>query len=202
MGSGYLLNPLMLIINTVFDLYVMLVLLRFMFQAFRADFYNPVSQFVVKVTSPPLKFFRRFIPSVAGHDTAAIVLAVILIGIKLLILKALGVPYSEIAGVAAPVARVGILGLVIIAFAELLSLTLSIFLFSIIILVVLSWVNPGAYNPVTQLIQTIADPVLRPFKKFMPDMGGLDLSPLVASLALMVAKMLLVPPVVYLATLF
>jgi len=202
MGSGYLLNPLMLIVNTAFDLYIMLVLLRFMFQAFRADFYNPVSQFVVKATTPPLKFLRRFIPSIAGHDTAAIVLAILIIGLKLGILRALGVPFSEIAGVAAPIGSVGILGLVIIAIAELLALTLSVFLFAIIILVVLSWVSPGAYNPVTQLIQTIANPVMRPIQKLMPNLGGLDLSPLVASLAIMILKMLIIPPIIYLATLF
>ncbi len=200
MGSGYLINPLMLIINTVFDLYVMLVLLRFLFQAFRADFYNPVSKFIVKVTSPPLKFLRRFIPSVAGQDTSAFVLAISLIMIKLLVLKSLGVPVIEIAGVGAPIASVSILGLLIIALAELLSLTLSVFLFSIIILVVLSWVSPGAYSPVTQLIQTIANPVTSPIKKIMPDLGGLDLSPLVASLAIMIIKMLLVPPIIHLAT--
>ncbi len=202
MGSGYLLNPLMLIINTIFDLYVMLVLLRFMFQAFRADFYNPVSQFVVKATTPPLKLLRRFIPSVAGHDTAAIVLAILLIGIKLFILKALGVPYSEIAGVAAPIASVSVLGLIIIAVAELLALTLSVFLFAIIILVILSWVSPGTFNPVTQLIQTIANPVMNPIKKIMPNLGGLDLSPLVATMVIMIAKMLIIPPIIYVATLF
>jgi len=202
MGSGYLLNPLMLVINTVFDLYIMLVLLRFMFQAFRADFYNPVSQFIVKATTPPLKLLRRFIPSIAGHDTAAIVLAILLIGVKLLILKSLGVPYSEIAGVAAPIASVSVLGLIIIAVAELLALTLSIFLFSIIILVILSWVSPGTFNPVTQLVQTIANPVMSPIKKIVPNMGGLDLSPLIATLVIMLAKMLLIPPVIYVATLF
>jgi len=202
MGSGYYLNPLMLIINTAFDLYVMLVLLRFMFQAFRADFYNPVSQFVVKATTPPLKLLRRFIPSIAGHDTAAIVLAILLIGIKLVLLKALGVSVSEIAGVAAPIGQVGFIGLVIIAIAELVALTLSVFLFAIIILVVLSWVSPGAYNPVTQLIQTIANPVMKPIQKILPNIGGLDLSPLAATLAIMLLKMLLVPPIIYFATLF
>lgn len=202
MGSGYLLNPLMLIINTVFDLYIMLVLLRFMFQAFRADFYNPVSQFVVKATTPPLKFFRRFIPSVGGHDTAAIVLAILLIGLKLVILKSLGIEVIQIANVAAPIASLNPMGLIIIAMAELLALTLNIFLFSIIIIVILSWISPGTYNPVAQLIQTIADPVMRPIRKIMPNLGGLDLSPIVATLAIMILKMLLIPPVVYLAMQF
>ncbi|MBL7002598.1 MAG: YggT family protein [Gammaproteobacteria bacterium] len=202
MGSGYLLNPLMLLINTVFDLYIMLVLLRFMLQAFRADFYNQVSQFVVKATTPPLKYLRRFIPSVGGHDTAAIVLAVMLITLKLLLLESLGVPFTDIAGVAAPITSVSILGLLVIAFAELLALALNIFLFAVIIIVILSWVSPGAYNPITQLIQSIANPVMGPIQRVMPNLGGLDLSPLVATLAIMLAKMIIIPPIIYFATLF
>ena len=80
MGSGYLTSPLMLIINTLFDLYILLVLLRFLLQMLRADFYNPVSQFIVKLTTYPLKALRRVIPSVAGQDTAAIVLCLMQIG--------------------------------------------------------------------------------------------------------------------------
>lgn len=192
----------MLVINTVFDLYIMLLLLRFMLQAFRADFYNPVAQFIVKVSTPPLKFLRRFIPSIAGHDTSAIVLALVLIVIKLLILKILAVPFIEIAGATVAIASAGFISLVIIAMAELLALTLNVFLFAIIILVVLSWLSPSAYNPVTRLIQTIANPVMRPIKKVMPNFAGLDLSPLVATLAIMMLKMLLIPPIVYWATLF
>lgn len=201
MGSNYLINPLMFIINSVFDLYIMLVVLRFMFQAFRADFYNPVSQFVVKVTALPLRFLRRFIPSISGHDTAAIVLALLLILLKFLLLIALGVPYVEMANVAAPIAAVSWLGLLVIAFAELLALTLSIFLFAIIIMVIFSWISPGGYNPMIQLIQTIVQPVMRPVQRVMPNLGGLDLSPLVATLGIMLLKMLLIPPIVYAATL-
>ena len=68
MGSGYLLSPLMLIINTIFDLYILMVLLRFLLQMLRADFYNPVSQFIVRLTTPPLHLLRRIIPSIAGQD--------------------------------------------------------------------------------------------------------------------------------------
>ena len=77
MGSGYLISPLMLVINTLFDLYILLVLLRFLLQMLRADFYNPVSQFIVKLATYPLKILRRVIPSVGGQDTAAIVLCLV-----------------------------------------------------------------------------------------------------------------------------
>ena len=70
MGSGYLTSPLLLIIHTVFDLYVLLVLLRFLLQMLRADFYNPMSQFVVRATTPALKLFRKVIPGFAGHACA------------------------------------------------------------------------------------------------------------------------------------
>ncbi|MFZ9039964.1 MAG: YggT family protein, partial [Gammaproteobacteria bacterium] len=92
MDSGYLLSPLMLIINTLFDLYILLVLLRFLFQMLRADFYNPVSQFIVKLTTPPLKILRRVIPSVGGQDAASIVLCLLLIYAKFLLMRALSIP--------------------------------------------------------------------------------------------------------------
>ncbi len=196
MGSGYLVSPLMLIINTLFDLYVLLVLLRFLLQMLRADFYNPVSQFVVRVTTPPLRPLRRVIPSISGQDTASIVLCLIVIYIKFLILRLLDVPAIQIGTAAAPIGSASYAGLVVLGIADLVSLTLTVFLIAIIIQVILSWINPGHYNPVIGLVNRIAEPVLRPIRRFIPPIGGLDLSPLFACLALMVAKMLIVPPII------
>lgn len=200
MGSNYLTSPLMLIINTLFDLYIFLVLLRFLLQAFRADFYNPVSQFIVKATTPPLRILRRFIPSISGQDTAAIVLCLTLIYLKFLILRGLDIPGVPIGNVSAPIGAVSYLGLVIYAIADLVSLTLTIFLIAIIIQVILSWISPGQYNPVIGLVHSIARPALRPFQKFIPPLGGIDLTPLFASLGIMVLKMLIIPPIVYLGS--
>ena len=197
MGSGYIANPLMLIINTLFDLYILLVLLRFLLQMLRADFYNPISQFIVRLTTPPLQIFRRVIPSVAGQDSASIVLCIVLIYIKFLISRMLDIAFVPISTAMAPIGDASYGGLIIIAIADLVALTFTVFLGAIIIQVILSWINPGQYNPVVGLISRIADPVLRPFRKIIPPMGGLDLTPLFAILLLMVAKMLLVPPIVY-----
>ncbi len=198
MGSGYLLSPLMLIINTLFDLYVLLVLLRFLLQMFRADFYNPVSQFVVRVTTPPLRPLRRVIPSIGGQDTASIVLCLVVIYVKFLILRLLDIPAVQISNALAPIGSASYAGLLVFCIADLISLTLTVFLIAIIIQVILSWVNPGLYTPVIGLVNRIAEPVLRPIKRIVPPLGGLDLSPLFACLALMVAKMLIVPPIVLL----
>ena len=200
MGSNYLISPLTLIINTLFDLYILLVLLRFLLQAFRADFYNPVSQFIVKATTPPLRFFRRFIPSVSGQDIASIVLCLTLIYLKFMLLRLLDIPGVPIANVTAPIGGVSYLGLLIYAFADLLALTLTVFLIAVIIQVVISWISPGQHNPVIGLVHSLAEPALKPFRKFLPSLGGLDLSPLFATLGILVIKMLVVPPIVYLGS--
>ncbi len=200
MGSNYLTSPLMLIINTLFDLYIFLVLLRFLLQAFRADFYNPVSQFIIKASTPPLRMLRRFIPSMSGQDTAAIVLCLALIYIKFIILRTLDIPAVPIGNATAAIGSVSYVGLLIYAIADLISLTLTIFLIAIIIQVILSWISPGQYNPVIGLVQSIARPALRPFQKLIPPLGGLDLTPLFATLGIMVLKMLIIPPIVYLGS--
>ncbi|MCP4490806.1 MAG: YggT family protein [Gammaproteobacteria bacterium] len=198
MNSNYLTSPLMLVINTLFDLYILLVLLRFMLQAFRADFYNPVSQFIVKATTPPLRFLRRIIPSISGQDTAAIVLCLLLIYAKFILLRMLDIPGAPISNYTAPIGSVSYLGLFIFTIADLISLSLTVFLVAVIIQVILSWVSPGQYNPVIGLVHSIAEPALRPFQKLIPHLGGLDLSPLFASLGIMVLKMLVIPPILYL----
>ena len=199
MGSSYFTSPLTLIITTLFDLYVLLVLLRFMLQMFRADFYNPVSQFIVKVTSPPLKFLRRGIPSLAGQDTSAILLCLLLTFIKFVLLRLLDVEVVHINNTPAYIGGVSYLGLMIYSLADLISLFFGVFLIAILIQVVLSWINPGTYNPVIGLVHTLAAPVLRLIQKFIPPIGGLDISPLFAMLGIVVIKMLLIPPIMSLA---
>ena len=202
MGSSYLTSPLTLIINTIFDLYVLLVLLRFMLQMLRADFYNPVSQFIVRLTSPPLKILRRVIPSLGGQDTSAILLCLVIVYTKFILLRLLNTGAIHIGGILVSIDGTGYLGLLIYSFADLISLFLTIFLIAIIIQVILSWVNPGHYNPVVGLVNTLAAPALRPVKKIVPAIGGLDLSPIIATLMIYVAKMLIIPPIIYLGSQF
>jgi YggT family protein len=200
MGSGYLLSPLMLIINTLFDLYILLVLLRFLLQMLRADFYNPVSQFITKLTMPPLRLLRRFIPSIGGQDSASIVLCLLLIYAKFLLMRALSIPAAHIGGVMAPIGGVSYAGLLVLSVADLVALVLTVFLGAIIIQVIISWVSPGNYNPVIGLVNRLADPILKPIRKFIPPLGGIDLTPLFASLLLLIAKMLIVPPIIFLGS--
>jgi YggT family protein len=184
--NEYLLNPLEFIITTLFQLYILVVMLRFLLQWVRADFYNPVSQFIVKVTNPPLKPMRRMIPGLGGLDMAAVVLMLLLQFLSLALIVLLR--GSDINPVV----------LFVWSFAELLELAFNVFIFAIIIQDILSWINPGHYNPISSLLYSLTEPLLRPARKLIPPIQGLDLSPLLVLIALQVIKMLVIPPLRYL----
>jgi YggT family protein len=183
MGAGYLTQPAVFLVQVLFGLYATLVVLRFLLQLTRADFYNPLSQFIVKATRPLLNPLRRVIPGVSGMDLASLVLAWLVIAIEqLAILGLAGAGFQP--GAAA-----------LLAIPEMISLIINIFLFAILIQVIISWVNPGSYNPVINLIHALTEPLLAPVRRRMPEMGGLDLSPMVVMIGLVVLEMLLVPPI-------
>jgi YggT family protein len=183
MESGYLSTPAVFLVQVIFGLYATLVLLRLLLQMVRADFYNPLSQFIVKATSPALNPLRRVIPGLAGIDTASLVLAWIVISLEqLAILSITGFGFQPVAAM-------------LLAIPEMISLTINIFLFAILIGVIISWINPGSYNPAISLIHSLTEPLLAPVRRRMPQMGGLDLSPMVVMVGLVVLEMLLIPPI-------
>jgi YggT family protein len=171
--SGFA-EALIYIVQTLGSLYLLIVLLRFILQLVRADFYNPLSQFTVKATQPLLKPLRRIIPGFGGLDLASLALA-ILVQLVLMVVVIL------IAG-ANPLAAG--LQLLVWAIIAVTSLFLKIFFFAMIISVILSWVAPGSYNPGAQLVNQICEPLLAPFRKLIPSLGGLDISPIFAFIAL------------------
>ncbi|HHH13119.1 MAG TPA: YggT family protein [Thiolapillus brandeum] len=182
MGSDYLTNPLVFLFQTLFDLYILVVLLRFLLQLVRADFYNPISQFVVKITSPLLLPLRRVVPAVRGLDTASLVLAWGLKTLELVLVL------WFTAG------SLSLLLPLLMAIPELVELTINIFFWAILIQAILSWVNPGVYNPASALLYSLTLPLLRPAQRIIPPIGGIDLSPMAVMLGLIVLKMLILPP--------
>ena len=183
MGGGYLTQPAGFLVQVLFGLYATLVVLRFLLQLTRADFYNPLSQVIVKATRPLLNPLRRVIPGVSGIDLASLVLAWLVITIEqLAILGLAGAGFQPAAAA-------------LLAIPEMISLIINIFLFAILIQVIMSWVNPGGYNPAIKLIHGLTEPLLAPARRRMPDMGGLDLSPMIVMIGLVVLEMLLVPPI-------
>jgi len=187
--DGYLTNPLQFVINTLFQLYITVVMVRFLLQLVRADFYNPVSQFVVKVTNPLLRPLRRIIPGWGGIDVAALLLMLLLQLLSLTLIMLLS-RHGFSVGILIP-----------LSLAQLVELAFNVYIVAIIVQAILSWFNPAHYNPVSSILFSLTEPLLRPARRLLPPVSGIDLSPLLVLLALQVAKMLVIPPIVYLASL-
>ena len=183
MDNPYATDATVFLIRTVFGLFLMLVMLRLLLQMVRADFYNPISQFIVKATSWSIKPLRRIIPGLGGIDLASVVL---LMAVQMLSIFLI----SLTRGMTVPIA-----GIAVLAVAELINLVFTIYLITLIAQAVLSWIGPGTYNPLTSLLYTLNEPVLRPIRRLIPVISGIDLSPLVALIAIQLLKILLVGPI-------
>lgn len=169
-----LIEALVYIIQTLGSLYLLVVLLRFLLQLVRADFYNPLSQFIVRVTQPLLRPMRRVIPGFGGVDLASLVLALLIqLALMAVVLMLLGENPLN-----------GFPALLVWAVLGIASLLLKVLFFALLISVILSWVAPGSYNPGAQLITQLTEPVLAPFRRLLPNLGGLDISPIFAFIAI------------------
>ena len=183
MESSYLSDAVLYLINTIFSLYILLVALRFLLQMVRADARSPVSQFLLAATNPPLRPLRRIIPGYAGVDWSCIILMLALQAIELFLVSLIGFGVF----LALP-------GLILLSAAELLKLIIYIFMFVIFVQVILSWISPGTYNPVTVLVYQLSEPLLQPARRLLPATHGMDFSPILVFILLQLSLMLLVRP--------
>ncbi|EGM71312.1 YggT family protein [Shewanella sp. HN-41] len=177
-------NALTFLINTFFDLYLMVVILRIWLQLARADFYNPFSQFIVKATHPLIAPMRRVLPSVGRFDTASFVLALLVVIAKLLLI-------SLIAG-----GGFDILLFLVFALVSVVKKAGVLLFWMLIIRAILSWFNQG-YNPIVMIMDQLTEPVLAPVRRIIPPIGGLDLSVMVVIIGMNFINMLLAQYVPY-----
>ncbi|MEX0975969.1 MAG: YggT family protein [Woeseia sp.] len=156
------------IVRTLTQLFLLLLLLRFWLPWLRADFRNPVAQGILRITSPLVIPIRRLLPSIGRLDTATILLTLVVqflaVVLLLAILNRMADPFT----------------IALVSIIELAILSLNLFFFVILIRIILSWISPNNYNPVTALLNTISEPILRPFRRLIPAVGGLDISPIFA----------------------
>ena len=168
------------LIQTALSLYMVAMLLRFLLQLVKADFYNPISQFLVKITNPLVIPLRRVIPGIGGLDLASLVLAVllqVLAIVALMLLNGLGMPNPLLLVVWS---TLGIVGLLV-----------NIYFFALLAMIILSWVAAGSGNPAIALLHQITEPVMAPFRKILPAMGGLDFSPILVFILINVIQIAL-----------
>jgi len=189
MGNAVL-DAFSFLVGMVFNLYAMLLALRFIMQIFKADYYNPLAQFVVKVTDPVLKPVRRIIPSFKSYDTSSLLLTFVVLFLKLVLLKVLQTTVLPVAGKGLYAASQSFGTLFFIAIVDVVYLLFNVFIFAMIIQAILSWFPNPSTDSIRNLLSGITEPVLRPIRKRLPPIGGLDLSVLVGIIGLFFLQLL------------
>jgi len=172
-------NSMNFLVSTIFDLYIMVVLLRIWLQAARADFYNPFSQFIVKATQSVVGPLRRVIPSVGSLDLATLLFAYLLCVIKfvILILIANGTLVFSV-------------DFLLFGLLSLVKAAGGLLFWVLLLRAILSWVSQGR-SPIEYLFNQLTEPMLAPIRRILPPMGGFDLSVLVLFIALQFASFLM-----------
>ena len=168
------------LLQTFLSLFMFAALLRFLLQVVKADFYNPISQFIVKVTDPAIIPLRKIVPSVGGYDLASVVLVVLVqMAGLLLIVMLYGAAFPN------PVL------LIIWSILGVLSMLLQAYFFILLATIIVGWVAPGSRHPVVILLHQISEPVMAPVRRVVPPLGGLDFSPIVIFIGINIAQILL-----------
>jgi YggT family protein len=180
-------NALQFLLQTLVNLFLIAVLLRFYMQWLGVSFANPFAQFVVALTNFAVRPMRRIIPGAGGMDVASLLLAY---GLQLLLTLALywlgGFPFTVAGGGVLP-------GFMLLALARLLTLALYVLIGLIFIQAVMSWINP--FSPLAPMFAVLTRPALAPIRRILPPIGNVDLSPLVAFI---VCQLVIMLPVAFL----
>jgi YggT family protein len=179
---GYFANAGQIIIQFVFGALIALIVLRVLLQWVRANFYNPICQFLYKATNPVLMPLRKIVPSWRNIDIAGIALAWLVTALKLVLL------YATLGE------SLGVLGLAVLALADLIDFVLLLYIVLILARVVISFVGADSYHPIVPLVMQLTEPVLKPIRRVLPAVSGIDFSPMVALLAITLARVLIAKP--------
>lgn len=182
MSGGYLTDAGVFLVETFVGLAVILFLLRVLLQLVRANFFNPVCQFIAKATNPVLIPLKRLVPNWGRLDLAGVLVAWVLQAMEL------GLVVSM---VGAAISLPALLG---VSFVKVVDLVFLIFMFVIIVKIILSWVSPYGDNPVQPVLYQLSEPILGPIQRVLPTVGPLDFSPFLALVALQLARILIVGP--------
>ena len=176
MGSAGL-----MLVNTLVNVYLFVLMLRFLLQFSRADYYNPVSQAVIKAPRPVVAPLQRIFRPRGRFDPATLVAGLLLKGITIFLLL-------KFAGITMPPLQ----GVLVAALAGVLSAILDIYFFALIIMIILSWVAPQANHPGAILVHQLVEPIMAPVRKVIPPLGMIDLSPIVVFIAISLFDSLIV----------
>lgn len=174
-------NGTLFLISTLFDLYLMILGVRLILCWTRANYFNPLSQVIAKLTHPIIVPLRRIFPTYANIELATVIVMLLLEGIKFLLLSLLtmGIPHAA--------------GIILLSLADMIKLVVNTFFYAILLQAILSWVQQN-HSPLGELLSQITTPILRPLHRIIPPLGGLDITPIPAMILLQLINIVLVTP--------
>ncbi|MEA3177012.1 MAG: YggT family protein [Gammaproteobacteria bacterium] len=173
-------NALIFIVDTLLSLALFVVLARLLLQWVRADFRNPIAQAIVRLTNPLILPLRRILPPIGKVDTASVVAVVLVAIIKRGILFAM-------TGYGTPSLQLWITSVAV----ELVQALLRTYFYAILLYALLGLIAPSGYSPLQSVLASVCEPILRPFRRLIPPIAGIDLSPLWAVIAIQAILLLL-----------
>ena len=172
-----MMNELMIfIIQTIIQIVVLLFLLRFMFNALRVDYYNPITQGVLQITDPVVRLFSFLAPRIFNLDLPSLLAAFAFCILEKVILFG----------------PLNIVVLLAMSSIVLLELMLEIIYIALFLYVLISWISPGSNNPGASLVNQLIEPIVSPVRRWVPPVGGLDFSVIIVFFMLMIVKNFLV----------
>lgn len=178
---GPLSTAAIFLVNTLFDLYLFVLMIRLILAYNRANYFNPITQFIIKLTQPLVVPVRRILPNFRNIEFSTLILILLIEIVKFFLLGILSGSLLN------PI------GLPLLAVADALKILLNTFFYAIFIQAILSWVQQG-YSPVNQILDQITQPILRPFHRIIPNIGGFDITPIAALILLQLLIILVVNP--------
>jgi len=179
---NYLSNASIYLIETLMGFVLYIVLLRFWMQWVRANFRNPIGQFLISVSNPVVIPLRKVLPSIGAIDTATVLFAYLLAMIKTVILiKLIGLSPTW-------------LGILLYSLGEVIKASIYLFIVAIFVQIIASLINPHSYHPVVEIARSISEPLMAPARRLIPAIGGIDFSPIAVFIFLNLSLQLIVAP--------
>jgi YggT family protein len=183
-------NAGIFLLHTIFDTYALILLLRVLLQYLRVDYYNPICQFIVKATNPPVIPLRRIIPGYWGLDLATMTVLFFTLLLKTILVALISTLHAPTLS-----------GVLLWTLGEFASLSIKLFFWAILLQVLLQWVQPLSNSPLTALLYQLTAPLMNPVRKrlrrLFSSMGGIDLSPIPVLLGLQLCDLLFAQPLTH-----
>lgn len=173
--SGSFGDPVLFLVRTLFELVIFVVMVRYFMQLFQANFFNPITQSLVKLTNPILNPLRGVLPKSRRHDFASLLVTLVLIVLMVWVLGLMSV------------GRVPVAALIVNSLYFIFLLVTDLFFWTILLRAIASWVG-NSRSPAVAFLEDLTDPILRPVQKILPPLSGIDLSPLAVLIGIQVLQ--------------